>query len=125
MKLAIIGSRDLGNIDIDAEVDALQPSVIVSGGATGVDSLAEDYAQRHNLPLIIFKPEYGKYPDRTAPLKRNDLIVAEADFLLAFWNGKSRGTLYTIQKAQKLGKPVKIIRIAGDRVEKVTQHTLF
>lgn len=57
MKLAIIGSRSLTNINIDEEVDKLNPTTIVSGGAKGIDTLAEDYAKRHNLPLIVFKPE--------------------------------------------------------------------
>jgi hypothetical protein len=46
-----------------------------------------------------------------APLIRNRLIVEECDCLIAFWDGQSRGTKSTLDLAEKLGKPTKIIRI--------------
>ena len=63
-----------------------------------------------NLKLIEFLPEYDKY-GRQAPLIRNKLIVENCDCLIAFWDGVSRGTKYTIDYATKMGKPVKIVQI--------------
>jgi len=34
-----------------------------------------------------------------------------ADALIVFWDGESRGTKFTIDYAQELGKPVKIVQI--------------
>lgn len=118
MKLAIIGSRNLTNVNIDEEVDKLNPTTIVSGGAKGIDTLAEDYAKRHNLPLIVFKPEYDKYPDKQAPIIRNNQIVAEADFVLAFWDGESRGAVYAVHRAEKLGKKTKVITVESPNQSK-------
>ena len=71
---------------------------------------AVEFAQKHSLKLIEFLPDYEKY-GRTAPLIRNKLIVEECDCLIAFWDGKSRGTKYTLDLAEKMGKPTKIVMI--------------
>lgn len=56
----------------------------------------------------IIRPEYDKY-GRFAPIKRNALIVDEADFEIAFWDGKSKGTEYTIDYALQKNKMIKIV----------------
>jgi hypothetical protein len=43
-----------------------------------------------------------------APLKINDLIIDAADIVLAFWDGKSRGTKYGIDRSKKIGKEVRV-----------------
>ena len=108
MKLAIIGSRNL-NVDIE---DYLTDDVteIVSGGARGVDSCAALVASKRNVKLTEFKPDYSKY-GRCAPLKRNDQIAEYADEALAFWDGTSKGTQYTVKAFQKLGKKVRVVII--------------
>ena len=109
MKLAIIGSRTCPPIDIEQYLKYI-PDTIVSGGAKGADTYAREFAQKHNLKLIEFLPEYDKY-GRAAPLVRNKLIIDECDCVLAFWDGKSRGTKFTIDYAKEKNKPVKIIMI--------------
>ena len=74
-------------------------------------TLFREFAQKHNLNLIEFLPEYDKYPPKIAPLKRNKLIVENCDCLMAFWDGKSRGTKFTLDYAKQLGKPIKIVQI--------------
>ncbi len=109
MKVAIIGSRDCPAIDILAQLDEL-PEEIISGGARGADTYAREFALQHYIPLTEFLPEYDKY-GRGAPLVRNRLIAEHCDLLLAFWDGKSHGTKYTIDYAKKLGKTIKIVTI--------------
>jgi len=106
MKLAIIGSRDL---QIDNLEKYIPPGVseIVSGGAKGVDSLAEIYAQRSGIPLKLFLPQYPRY-GRGAPLKRNIEIISYADAVLAFWDGKSKGTKYVIENCKKRNVPLMV-----------------
>ena len=81
---------------------------IVSGGAKGIDTLAKEYAERYGLKYTDFLPCYEKY-GRAAPLRRNDEIIAYADEILAFWDGKSKGTAYIIKAAKKQGKPVSVV----------------
>lgn len=118
MRLAIIGSRSCPPIDIEEQLKYI-PDTIVSGGAKGADTYAREFAQKHGLNLIEFLPEYDKYPPRVAPLRRNEQIVDACDCLLAFWDGVSRGTKYTIDLALKKGKPVKIYNyITGETTVK-------
>lgn len=111
MKIAIIGSR--GWTDerrISDYIFALpKDTIIVSGGARGVDSIAIKWAQFFDLKTQVFIPDwdaYGKY----AGLARNTNIVEVCDRLVAFWDGQSRGTMDSIMKARKAGKPVEVIR---------------
>ena len=112
MKIAIIGSR---GVKIDNIGEYLPDGVdeIVSGGAKGVDSCAAEYARANKIPLTEFLPEYSLY-GRAAPLKRNDKIAEYADEVVAFWDGASRGTKYTIEAFEKLGKKVRIINISSN-----------
>ena len=109
MKLAIIGSRTCPPVDIESYLKYI-PDTIVSGGAIGADTYAKEFAIKHNLKLIEFLPDYEKY-GRKAPLVRNKLIVEECDCVLAFWDGTSRGTKFTIDYAKEKNKPIKIILI--------------
>jgi len=106
MKVAIIGSRNLGVIDLE---NFLPENVteIVSGGARGIDTCAREYALTHNIKLTDFLPDYNHY-GRGAPLKRNLEIIAYADLVLAFWDGTSRGTKYVIDNCKKQGVPIRV-----------------
>ena len=108
MKVAVIGSR---NLTVPNLGDYLPEGTteLVSGGARGVDSSAKEYAEAHGIKLTEFLPDYSRF-GRGAPLKRNLQIIEYADSVLAFWDGKSRGTKYVIDNCKKLGKPVRIIQ---------------
>ena len=106
MKIAIVGSRTINNIDISIYLDK-KCSTIISGGAKGVDSCAALYAKEQKISLIEILPEYEKY-GKAAPIKRNKIIVDMADAVLVFWDGKSKGTLSVIKYCQKIGKPLNI-----------------
>ena len=108
-RLAIVGSRTCPPID-NASFLPFVPDIIVSGGAKGGDTYAREYAVKNNIPIVEFLPDYKRY-GRNAPLIRNMQIVENCDFLLAFWNGISRGTKFTTDYAEKRGVPYKIIRI--------------
>lgn len=107
MKIAIIGSR---NLHVDNIEDFISPHAteIVSGGAKGIDSDAADYAHSRGIPLVEFLPEYARY-GRYAPLKRNEQIADYANEAIAFWDGKSAGTKYTIGLFEKRGKKVTVL----------------
>lgn len=109
MKLAVIGSREL-SLDITPYVPE-GVDEIISGGAKGIDTCAEEYADKKKLSKHIIRPRYDLYPSKVAPIKRNDIIIDLCDEVLAFWDGQSRGTSSTINKAKKKGKPVIVIEI--------------
>ena len=107
MKVAVIGSRSITNFDL-AEFLPKDTTEIVSGGASGVDTVAQKYADKTGIPIKVFRPKYELYPGKRAPLERNLEIIDYADLVLAFWDGKSRGTKFVIENCKKMGKPVKI-----------------
>ena len=107
MKIAIIGSRNIF-IDDLGKYSPKNVTEIVSGGAKGVDKCAKKYAENHNIKITEFLPEYSKY-GKAAPLKRNIQIIEYADKVLAFWDGKSKGTKHVIDSCEKLGKKVTVI----------------
>ena len=107
MKVAVIGSRTL-KIKNLAKYLPSDVTELVSGGAMGVDSSAREYANQNCIPIREFYPDYARY-GKVAPLKRNLQIINYADIVLAFWDGKSRGTKHVITNCQKLDVPIKII----------------
>jgi predicted Rossmann fold nucleotide-binding protein DprA/Smf involved in DNA uptake len=108
MIVAVVGSRGIEKIDLSQHVP-VDCTEIVSGGAKGVDQCAAAYAKLYKLKLTEFLPEYEKY-GKAAPLVRNRQIAEYADKILAFWDGKSKGTLFVIRYCQKIGKPCWVIR---------------
>lgn len=107
--VAVIGSRTMGNYDlIRRALDDLKPASIISGGAVGVDSMAEQYAKNEGIPFTAIRPEYAKY-GRGAPLFRNERIVDSADKVVAFWDGKSRGTKHAIDYAVAQKKDLEVV----------------
>lgn len=112
MKLLIVGSRSIKNIDIAPYVPE-GVDTIISGGADGIDSLAEQYADTHRLSKYIIRPRYDRWK-RFAPLKRNTEMVDMADAVLIIWDGKSKGTQYTLNYAKKQNKRWILIHIKDD-----------
>lgn len=109
MKLLIIGSRSIRDFDlshyISSDVDA-----IISGGANGIDSLAEKYADDHRISKYILRPRYDLY-GRAAPLRRNEEMIDMCDAILVIWDGHSKGTQYSIKYAKKKDKPITLVQL--------------
>lgn len=100
MKLAVVGSRNFSDRDIvesylETRIAKGDITLIISGGARGVDKWAEIWASENDIPTKIFLPDWGGL--------RNSDIVAEADEILVFWDGKSRGTKDVMNKARAEG----------------------
>lgn len=113
MKLAIVGSRDIAELDLDYWVplyyDLAEVEQVVSGGARGVDTLAKQFAERWGIPMKEFRPDYKRY-GRGAPIRRNGEIAAYCDFMLAFpRKGGGGGTANAIEQAKALGKRVVVV----------------
>lgn len=109
MKLLIVGSRSITDFDLSPYIPE-DTELIISGGANGVDTLAEAYADKHKLSKLILRPQYGLYK-KGAPLKRNETMVEIADKVLVIWDGVSNGTRYTAKYADKKGKETVVVTI--------------
>ena len=110
MKLGIIGSRTFDNyivleefIKNTLQVDKIE--LIVSGDAQGADKMGAFFAERNNIKTLIFPPDWDKH-GKAAGFIRNKDIVNNSDIILAFWDGKSKGTRHSIGLAHKMKKTV-------------------
>ncbi|MCS4089601.1 SLOG family protein [Rhizobium sp. BK176] len=109
LKIAVIGSRTFRDDKLLAKtLTERDPGAVISGGAKGADHLAERWARRNGVETLIFHPDRKKY--RHPYHHRNRLIVEACDMLIAFWDGRSSGTKYTIEYARRMGKPVTVVR---------------
>lgn len=110
MKTAVIGSRSFSDYKTLCEtLDEMDITCIVSGGARGADSLSELYAKEKGIKTKIFYPDWGKHGKAAGPIRNND-IIKNSEQVVAFWDGVSRGTKYSIDLAKKLNIPVTIVK---------------
>jgi len=116
MNVAIVGSRSLEGRRSDVR-DAIfrspwlaegEPSgvdTIISGGADGVDTYAEQVADELALDTRIIEPDWESYGPAAGP-KRNTKIIEEADAVIVIWDGASNGTADSLRKAIDMGKTI-------------------
>lgn len=117
MKISIIGSRAFNDYDflkktILESIDVNDIDEIVSGGANGADKLGELFAEEFNKSTNIYLPDWEKY-GKSAGFIRNADIIKNSDYVFAFWDGASKGTLNSINTAKKLNKKLKIINVGS------------
>lgn len=83
--------------------------IIVSGHASGADSLGEKFAKDHNLPCELLPADWDKHGKAAGPI-RNAEMAEVADALIAFRDGQSRGTKSMIDLAKRKGLQVAVVR---------------
>ena len=83
--------------------------IIVSGHASGADSLGEKFAADHNLQCELYPADWDKHGKAAGPIRKAEMAEV-ADALIAFWDGQSRGTKSMIDLARKKGLQVAIVR---------------
>lgn len=120
--LAVIGSRTFTDaLQLERVLDKVILRIgrvhgddvdlrIVSGGARGADTLGKRYADANGIPCEEIRPDYKAMGD-AAPFVRNKAIVAQADAVVAFWDGRSNGTRDALAFARQLGRPVHVVRV--------------
>jgi predicted Rossmann fold nucleotide-binding protein DprA/Smf involved in DNA uptake len=106
-RVAIVGSRNYADLEsVRAFVKALPPhSIVISGGASGVDCAAVEEATVRGMETVVYLPDWQRFGKAAGPI-RNRKIVMCADVVVAFWDGRSLGTAHTIRIAESLGKTV-------------------
>lgn len=114
----VVGSRTFNDYEkmektLDYFLSNQEDVCIVSGGAKGADSLAEEYAKKHCYPLMIFPADWSK--GNSAGYVRNTKMhefIAQFEHrgCVAFWDGKSHGTAHNFELAPKYNTPIKIVK---------------
>ena len=84
--------------------------VIVSGCASGADALGERYAKENGFKVEKYPADWATYGRNAGP-RRNKQMAEVSDYVICFWDEKSRGTKSMIDFAKECGKPVRIKKI--------------
>lgn len=111
MKTAVVGGRDFNDAKLlfhTLDNLAPTPSEIISGGARGADSWAASWAKSRGVRLVVHKPDWERY-GKAAGFQRNKLIVLGAERVVAFWDGRSKGTAHTISAATAARLPLLVV----------------
>ena len=115
-RIIVAGGRDFSDIDLmEEKLNHLlqkrlpEDTAIISGMANGADTLGTHWAEQHGFEVMRFPADWTMY-GRSAGYKRNHEMLAAATGLVAFWDGRSRGTAHMIQIARDAGIKVVVIR---------------
>ena len=107
-RVIVCGGRDFKDEELCyASLDKLLNNIgnieIVSGNASGADTFGEKYAEKNGFEVKIFKPDWKKYGRAAGPIRNREMLeyaLAENAIVVAFWDGKSKGTKNMISQAQ-------------------------
>ena len=116
MRILVAGSRTFDQYKL--MVDAMENVVIaipgedciVEGCARGADRLAELYGLNAGIYVEHHPADWDTW-GRGAGFRRNvEMLESGIAVVVAFWDGKSRGTKHTIDQAHERLIPVEVIR---------------
>ena len=116
-RVIIAGTRSFNDYDLLrvscnnllSEKQRTHTVVIISGTARGADQMGERYARERGFQLRRFPADWEQY-GKSAGHIRNAKMADNADALIAFWDGESKGTKNMIDNARRKGLAVRVIQ---------------
>lgn len=114
-RVIIAGSRSFANYEmLKANMNRLLQNIsdeisIVCGTARGADRLGEKYAKENGFHVAYFPADWERY-GKAAGYIRNREMAQNADALVAFWDGESRGTKSMIDLAKEYDLAVRVLK---------------
>jgi hypothetical protein len=121
VKVAIVGSRHFAEPDrVSDYVNSMrQGASIITGSASGVDAAATKAARAKGIPVQVIPASFDEVSDASRSAARNQRLVDACDVLVAFWDGASKGTRNTVERALDSGKEVHVF-MSGGRIPPTT-----
>jgi len=115
MRVAIVGSRRFSEPSrVIDYVNALPPRAsIITGSASGVDAAATKAARAKGIAVQVIPASFDELADAGRAAARNQRLVDACDVLVAFWDGSSKGTRATVERALDSGKEVHVFISGG------------
>jgi predicted Rossmann fold nucleotide-binding protein DprA/Smf involved in DNA uptake len=120
LNLGIVGSRDFDNYKVLRNIIRTHFITwdidnIVSGGAKGADTLAEQYADEFGINKIILPADWDKYGKRAGFIRNRD-IWNNSDVVVAFWDGESKGTKHSFDLAKEFDKDFLVVEYLSKKI---------
>lgn len=114
-RVIVAGSRTFDNYNLlkkklDKAFEIRKPTAIVCGEAKGADYLGKKYAQENHIPVHSYPADWENV-GKSAGYLRNEKMAANAEALIAFWNGTSAGTKHMIKTAKDRGLQVRVVNV--------------
>ena len=120
IKVVVAGSRLFNNQDLfdNSLHDILlkydtRELEIISGGCTGADALAEEYAESWGIKFREFPAYWNAYGKAAGPMRNEEMAKyasqSEKGILIAFPIGESKGTRNMIRAAKRYGLEIHVI----------------
>lgn len=115
MRVIVCGSRDI--TDVRLVRDALRavhprPTIVVHGGARGVDSIAGMLAKKAGVDVEVHPADWDKHGKLAGPIRNEKMATLGADLCLAIHNG-SPGTADMMRRARERRIPVREVRVSA------------
>lgn len=117
MNIIICGSRGFDDYKrFQVEMDEFlhlrdkESVILVSGGARGADSMAKTYARKYDYKFEEVLPDWEGL-GKKAGMVRNIQMLEVADTVIAFWDGRSKGTAHMIKESMKRNIPLVVIDV--------------
>jgi len=107
VKVIIAGTRSVEDYALvvqAVERSGYEITEVVSGCATGIDRLGEQWARAHNVPIKEMPADWSRYGNSAGPY-RNRAMAEYADAAIIVWDGQSRGTRNMIENMIRRKKP--------------------
>jgi predicted Rossmann fold nucleotide-binding protein DprA/Smf involved in DNA uptake len=110
LRIAIVGSRHFSDpARVSDYVKSLaQRASIITGSASGVDAAATKAARERGIPVQVMPATFDEMADPSKAAARNQRLIDACDVLVAFWDGSSKGTRSTVERALDSGKEVHV-----------------
>ena len=114
-RIVVAGCRDFHDYELAkeyieqsiSEIRHEHELIFLSGECSGADRLGEQFAKENHFAIEYYPADWASYGKSAGP-RRNKQMAEAADYVICFWDGKSRGTASMIRYAKQLNKPVKI-----------------
>ena len=105
-----MGSRRFSDIERVVEyVSSLRPGAsVITGSASGVDAAATKAARAKGIPVQVMPASFDEMSDASRSAARNQRLIDACDVLVAFWDGSSKGTRTTVERALDSGREVHV-----------------
>jgi hypothetical protein len=121
MKILVCGSRKWTNKKVITDYLSQfgDENILVHGAARGADSIAAEYAAKHNWETHAHPAQWKKYGYSAGPIRNAEMLAIEKpDLVIAFrCKGRSTGTDHMMAIAKKAD--VVVVKVNEDGSEEV------